>query len=275
MGGVVMLTEQRHAVILQALKQNGIVHTAALAEQMQVSFETVRKDLQYLGEKGLLTRVHGGAVPAGENTAGNAAGGMMGSIAMQAAEYIPFPERNSLHQAEKTAIAEKAVEFIREGESIALDYGSTSMHLAMSLARHFTSLTIVTNSVQNAMLLIKNPGFTVILTGGVLQHDEYSLVNDFTSILTSLHIDTFFLTVSGIDPVIGCTDQRLSEVTIQKQMRQAATRTVVLADSSKFGESSLIRICALSEVDAVISDPGVSREMQLKITDAGTRLILA
>lgn len=98
---------------------------------------------------------------------------------------------------------------VEEGHVMALDYGSTSQVLAQALAARFQRLTVVTNSIQNALLLADKPGFTVILTGGVLSRDEHTLVNDFpTGILDYVHVDILFLTVTGIDPMAGFTDQR-------------------------------------------------------------------
>ena len=104
--------------------------------------------------------------------------------------------------------------------------------MALVLKERFRNLTVVTNSIQNALMLAENPGITIILTGGILNRDEYTLVNEFSSTLESIHIDIMFMTVTGIDPVIGCTDQRLSEIRIQNQMHRSATRTIVLAPPS-------------------------------------------
>ena len=260
-----MLTEERHAKILQLLDQNGIVDNAGLVRQFGVSSETVRKDLQLLEGRKKLKRIHGGAVPV------TGAQPVPGAVR----EYVPFSKRDLMNQAEKAKIAEKATEYVREEQSIALDYGSTSRQMARALCRKFRSLTVLTNSVQNAMILSEQPGFTVILTGGILQRDEYSLVNDFSSMLNHLHIDLLFLSVSGIDPVIGCTDQRMTEVTVQNQLRLAAGKTIVLADSSKFGKASLVKICSLKEVQAIITDDGLPEDMQQKISATGVNLVIA
>ncbi len=124
-------------------------------------------------------------------------------------------------------------------------------------------------------MLAENPGITIILTGGILNRDEYTLVNEFSSTLESIHIDIMFMTVTGIDPVIGCTDQRLSEIRIQNQMHRSATRTIVLADSTKFGKASLLKICPFEEVDTIVTDSGISPQMESRIRGAGAKLIIA
>lgn len=84
-----------------------------------------------------------------------------------------------------------------------------------------------------------------------------------------------FMTATGIDPVIGCTDQRLGEIRIQNKMRAIASKTIVLADSSKFGRASLVRICGVEEVDVIITDSSISHDMEQKIRKTGTRLLIA
>lgn len=259
-----MLLNQRCLEIMELLEEKGTVHTAELVQKMGVSSETVRKNLEYLDKQGKLTRVHGGAVRKITDRNANIPVG-----------YISLQQRDAQNREQKRQIAEKGAEMVREGQVVALDFGSTSQVMAGVLKERFQSLTVITNSVQNALLLADNPGFTVILTGGVLNRDEYTLVNDFSSILNNLHIDMMFMTATGIDPVIGCTDQRLGEIRIQNRMREIASKTVVLADSSKFGKASLVKICGVDEVDAIITDSNISHVMAEKIRNAGTRLLIA
>lgn len=258
-----MLANQRYVKILELLEQDGIVHTAGLVKLMGVSSETVRKDLEYLDTQGKLCRVHGGAVPADRGKAPDISGG-----------YISLQMRNSQHLTQKEAITKKAAELVEERQVIALDYGSTSQIMALVLRERFRQLTVVTNSIQNALLLADNPGITIILMGGVLNRDELTLVNEFSPLLENIHIDVMFMTVTGIDPEVGCTDQRLSEIRIQSQLHKMSTRTIVLADSSKFGKASLLKICSIDEVDAIVTDTGLPHEMERRFCERGAKLIL-
>ena len=264
-----MLAQQRHALILDLLNKNGIVHTADLVKRMGVSSETIRKDVAFLEQGGHLTRVHGGAVPADNAKSVKASGRQEAS-----GEYISFQIRNTQHMEQKAAITNYAASMIKERQVVALDYGSTSQMMAEALKKQFKSLTVITNSIQNALILSDCPDFTIILTGGILSKEELTLVNDFTQFLDFLHIDILFMTVTGVDPVIGFTDQRFSEAKIQNQMRQAASRTVVLADSSKFGKSSLVKICALKDVDTIITDSGLPASTEQAIRLAGPELVI-
>lgn len=259
-----MLAKQRYDKILEILEKDRIVHTAELVKLMSVSSETVRKDLKYLDNQKRLSKVHGGAVPLDAEKAPEISGG-----------YISFQIRNSQNLEQKAAITAKAATLVTEGQVIALDYGSTSQMMALVLKEQFSSLSVVTNSIQNALILAENPGITIILTGGILNRDEYTLVNDFSSTLENIHIDIMFMTVTGIAPEIGCTDQRLSEIRIQNQMHRCASRTIVLADSSKFGKASLLKICPFNEVDTIVTDSGISPQMENQIRQTGSRLIIA
>lgn len=257
-----MLQQQRHDIILSILAENGTVHTADLVKRMDVSSETIRKDLDYLEKAGQLTRVHGGAMPASDRDSAINPG------------YITLSTRKTQNVEQKKAIVQYALSMIEENQVIALDYGSTSQLMAAALKGRFQKLSIITNSIQNALLLSDVPGFTIILVGGVLNKDEYTIVNPMFSLEDSLHIDTYFMSASGIDPVIGCTDLGFSEANVQNQMRHAARRTVVYADSSKFGRASLVRVCPIEEVDCIITDRGLSEEQKNAFMERGANLII-
>lgn len=259
-----MLAQQRYTLILNLLAQNGIVHTADLVSRLNVSSETIRKDLDYLGREGRLTRVHGGAVPITVSEPST----------HKQPEYSSLQLRNTQHMEQKAAITRYAVSLVRENQVVALDYGSTSYMMAQALKESFDQLTIVTNSIQNALLLGDSPNFTVILTGGILNNKEYTLVDTVSPLLNQLHIDTFFMTVSGIDPKVGCTDLGFSEANMQNWMRNASSHTIVLADSSKFGKASLVKVCAIDDVDLIVTDAGLSDEMREKFSSTGANLKL-
>ena len=259
-----MLARQRHDKILKLLETRGRVHTAELVDLMDVSSETIRKDLELLDSQGKLTRVHGGAVPLSREDQKNGLAG-----------YVPLKTRSGQNLEQKAAIARRAVQMVEEGQSVALDYGSTSQIMAMALRDSFSQLTVITNSIQNALLLADNPGITVILLGGILNRDELTLVDAFSTVLDNFHIDIMFMSVTGIDPDVGLTDQRLSEMRIQNKMHRLAGRTVVLADSSKFGRTSLLKICSVQDVDAIITDSGLDAGMRVRFGALGANLIIA
>ena len=258
-----MLARERHKLILELLKRDGTVRTADLVETMEVSSETVRKDLDHLEQAGQLERVHGGAIPVSKRP-----------VAEPMEEYVSLEARNTQHMGEKASIVSYAASLVKENQVVALDYGSTSLLMARELARRFRSLTVITNSVRNALALVRCPDFTVILVGGVLNKEELSLGYDFSAMLENLHVDVLFMSVSGVHPTVGLTDQRFSEARLQNQMRRSASKTIVLADSSKFGRASLVKLCALQEVGAIVTDSGLDPAMEKAVRSTGVELIV-
>lgn len=259
-----MLAEQRYMKIIEKLNNDGIVKTSELKNEFNTSSETIRKDLEYLEQAGHLNRVHGGAIA---NTSNKE---------KQNENFVSFNIRQNQNTVVKHSIAITATNFIKEGQSIALDSGTTSFEVAKVLKDKFKKLTIVTNSLMNAMELAKNPGFTVIATGGVLTADEHSFVSDFaTLILDKINIDTMFLTTCGVSLENGITDQRMDEVKIHNKMMQASKQIIVLADNSKFEEVSLIKVCNLSDIDVIVTDEKINKDLLQIYRDKGYNLVIS
>lgn len=258
-----MLALERHNLILDLLKKNGSVRTSDLAAAMSVSSETIRKDLDYLEQNGQLERVHGGAISIPQKL-----------VAEPVETHVSLDARNTQHMEEKAAIVSYAAGMVKEKQVVALDYGSTSFLMAKELTKRFQSLTVITNSIRNALALVRCPGFTVILVGGILNKEELSLGNDFSVMLDGLHIDILFMSAGGIHPTVGLTDQGFGEARVQNKMRQLSSRTVVLADSGKFGKASLVKICSLQDVNTIITDTSLDPTMEKAVRETGVELIM-
>lgn len=239
-----MLAEQRYREILGLLKENGSVRAAELKKKLNVSSETVRRDLEYLEVQGLLRRARGGA--------------FLNESGIQARSptwYTPFEIRERERARSKREIAEFAVTFIKDGQSIALDSGTTAYALARALKGRFKSLTVVTNSMAIVGELADAPEITLIVTGGVYRKEEDALVSDIACLIFSkLNIDLFFMTTCGISVERGVTYQRMDEVLVQEKMLKASSRTVVIADSSKLGANSLVKMCDVDRISMIITD---------------------
>lgn len=242
--------------------------TAELVREFSASSETIRKDLEYLHRQGLLTRVHGGAVSLADIG--------VNICRPSASNYVSFEKRHEQNLEYKHNIALKAAELITEGQSIALDSGTTSYEIAVVVKKRFQNLTIVTNSLKNILELIQNPCLTVIATGGIVTADEYSFVSDLASlVLERLHVDMFFLTSCGVSPTAGVTDQRVAEVLVHNKMRSIAQKTIVVADSTKFGATSLVKVCGLAEVDTFITDNELDSKFAENFRKLGHKIITA
>lgn len=251
-----MLAEERRTKILELLHRDGSVRSSALARELEVSSETVRKDLDHLSLSGQLVRVHGGAL---------ALGSLPGAF-----RYRSYREREADNLDAKKAIAAEAAALVEEGQSIGLDSGTSTLFLAHALTKRFQRLTIVTNSLKNALVLAESSGFNVLVTGGQLMGDESSLVSDLAfPLVDAINLDILFLTASGITSST-LTDQRMAEILVQNRMRLRSRRSVALLDGTKFGRTAPFKICDTRDIDLVVTDISADPLRVREIAECGT-----
>lgn len=258
-----MLAEQRYQAILNILDRDGSVKSTDLCEILDISRETVRRDLEELNAQGLIRRIHGGAMRIQPQQAVDS-------------PYTAFADRKKTNLQAKEAIAKAAVQHIRDGQAIALDSGTTSVALAREIKNRFRSLTVVTNSLAVARVLANSPSVTLLMTGGVYRADEDAFVSDYaTLIFSKLNVDLFFLTVSGVSVERGVTYQRMDEILVQNAMLAAAEKVIVIADSSKLGTNSLVTMCGIEQVSAIITDSSAPAQQVEAFRSAGVNVILS
>ncbi|MBM6854819.1 DeoR/GlpR transcriptional regulator [Mediterraneibacter glycyrrhizinilyticus] len=258
-----MLAEQRYKEISEILEREGSVKTVTLCGILGTSRETVRRDLETMEERNMLKRIHGGAM-------------RMEPAEEAAAQYTSFNKRKEEHPVYKEIIAREAARFIREGQSVALDSGTTSLALAKVIRRKFRNLTVVTNSFAVADELRGAKGISLVLTGGLYKADEDAFVSDIATLIFSrINIDVFFLTTCGISVERGITYQRMDEIQVQNSMMEAAAETIVIADSSKLGVNSLVRMCGVEEISRLITDSGITKRQADDFKAAGVRVTVA
>ena len=258
-----MLAEQRYKEISEILEREGSVKTVTLCGILGTSRETVRRDLETMEERKMLRRIHGGAMRVEPEEEA-------------ASQYTSFDKRKEECSAYKEMIAEEAARFIREGQSVALDSGTTSLALAKVIRRKFRNLTVVTNSFAVADELRGAKGISLVVTGGLYKADEDAFVSDMaTLIFDRINIDVFFLTTCGISVERGITYQRMDEIQVQNKMMEAAEETIVIADSSKLGVNSLVRMCGVEEVSRLITDSGITKRQIDDFEAAGVRVTVA
>lgn len=254
-----MLVEQRYQKILDLMKADGSVRVSELKKKLDVSPETIRRDLETMESQGLIRRARGGAFLNEEVLEESSY-----------AQYIPFGLRGQSHMEDKHEIAEFALKFIKEGQSIALDSGTTAFALAKAIKNRFKSLTVITNSMAVVNELADAKGVTVIVTGGVFRPEEAAFVSDIAALIFSkLSIDTFFLTTCGISVDRGITYQRMDEILVQEKMMEASDRTIVIADSSKLGVNSLVKMCDISKIAMIITDSSAEESQIIPFQKAG------
>ena len=185
---------------------------------------------------------------------------------------IPSPRKASRNAAEKAYIAEKAVSFIKESDTIFLDGGSTVLELAKMLER-FHDLTVVTNSLMAASALMER-NFRLILVGGEFRSLSRTLVGPLTAkILDGMNISKAFLGTIGFDPEKGISTTDTNEAYTKELVMKRADHVFVLADSSKLGVSSFVFSGDISDIDTLISDPGIPQNILKKLKTQNIEVI--
>ncbi len=258
--GVAVLARERHDLIVDRVRTEGSVRVRELADLMGVSDMTIRRDLDALTARGLIDKVHGGAVRLVERTT-----------------HEPgFEAKRNRQKAEKNAIARAAAELVRPGISIGLNGGTTTWALAALLV-DVPELTVVTNSPSAASIFhrAERADLTVVLTGGVRTPSDALVGPIATSGLKSLSVDLLFLGVHGIDPQFGFSTPNLAEAETNRVFCDQARSLVVLADHTKWGNRGLSTIAPLTAADTLVSDTDLPADAIECCHDAGVEVRLA
>jgi DeoR family transcriptional regulator, aga operon transcriptional repressor len=249
-----MRTGQRKREILRRLYLTGYVEAKELAAALDVDGSTIRRDFDALARDGRLQRTHGGA------------------RAMPGAIDVPYVVKRGENLDAKQAVATFASRLVQDGDSVLLDSGSTTYQLALALASH-RNLTMVTNDLLIGQTVADYPGVRLLVTGGELLAFTYTLVGErAVAFVEDLRVDWTFLGADAIDIGSGITNTNTLEIPLKRAMLAATRTSVVLADSSKFGQHALIRVAGIDEIDRIISDDG----LEVSVAQSyGARLELA
>ena len=228
-----MLAAQRRQLILQAVRSGRGAGVVELAHRFDVSEMTVRRDLAQLADQGMLTRVHGGAVTTRDEP--------------------PFAEIAVERLDEKERIGRAAAELVRDGQTIMVDIGTTTLQLARHLRDR--ELTVITSNLAVLEELLPCEGIELVSLGGVVRRNYRSLVGVLAEdALRQLSADVAFLGASGIRRDLAVMDTTMVEVPIKRGMIAASERVVLLADAEKFSMGGVVRICGAEELDVVVTD---------------------
>lgn len=237
-----MLAAERRQRILVELRRRGVVSLRELAASLGASEATLRRDLGALAAEGMLRRTHGGAMATG---------------GLEVASQEPtFRAKASLALEEKAAIARSAFGLVQAGEAIALGAGTTTLALAGLLAG-IKPLTVVTNSILAAQVLVASPGIEVIMTAGCLRPETYALVGPLAEeSVARLRASTLFLSGNGLTAQRGLTTPDLLAASMDRALVRLAQRVVVLVDRTKVGVETLCQTVSPQEIDQLITDCG-------------------
>jgi DeoR family transcriptional regulator, fructose operon transcriptional repressor len=250
--------EERQARIVAVARADGRVEVTRLAAELDVTPETVRRDLTALERQGLLRRVHGGAIP------------------IERLGFEPaVGTRAEVLTAEKDRIARVALTLLPEEGSILLDAGTTTARLAEALPRD-RELTIVTNALDIAVTLAHRPNLTVLALGGRVRSRTLAAVDAWAlDALRDTFVDVAFLGTNGISAERGLTTPDPTEAAVKRAMIGAARRSVVLGDRTKVGADHLIRFGDLDQIDTFVTDSGLDLELAGELEATGLRVVRA
>lgn len=253
-----MYATERQQEILRRARESGRVGVKELAEMLDVTPETVRRDLTLLERRGLLRRMHGGAIP-------------VERLGIEPA----VSDREGRMAGEKERIAKAALDEVPDGGAIILDAGTTTIRLAEALPPD-RELIVVTHALPVASLLATRPNITLHVLGGMVRGRTLAGVGPWAlRALQDIHADVAFLGTNGITAERGLTTPDLAEAGVKRALVAAARRTVVLTDHTKFGRVDFAQVAPLSEIDTVITDSELEPELVDEIESAGPRVVRA
>lgn len=252
----VLPSERRQNIVNEIIRRHTVT-IVDLARQFGVSEMTIRRDLHELEKTGLIESVHGGAKSA--------------SISPFELSYA---QREMMEADAKRAIGQAAAALVQENDVIALDGSTTTLQVARNLIDR-EGLTVYTNGIKVATELAHRPGIRIILTGGELYH-SVSLVGLFArSIFEKIRVDKLFLSVTGITEELGLSGPSDVDADVKAAMIAAASQVILVADYTKFGRKSYVRVAPLSAIHVVVTDEKCPSDY-LRLLDAmGIRTIVA
>lgn len=250
--------EERHRYILEQLKMIGYVKVVDLAEQLDVSAATIRKDLTLLENKNLLHRTHGSA-----------------SLLRSNVIDLPVQEKSSLNADKKRAIARAANALIQDGDSILLTSGSTIETFAKFLSPKGI-LNVVTPSIRVGVYLSEKEGLNIMMLGGQLVVKSLSVRDSYTEEgLKYVRCNKAFFSCDGFDFDGGVTTAFVAEAKVTDSMLNVASEVILLADSTKLGKNGFGKICDIARVDTLITDEGIPRSVKRRFEEEGVKVIIA
>lgn len=249
-----MTLSERHKAILESLRNSGSVDVGVLSQQLKVSAVTIRKDLDMLEEKKLLYRTHGGAI-----------------IADPYITTRKVSEKEKLHPELKRRIGQRAIELLSPQDALIIASGTTVQAFARCIPN--MKMTVITSAMNVVMELLDKPDIEIIQLGGIIRHSSASVVSEYAiRMLDNFACNKLFLGVDGIDPEYGLSTTHLQEASLNRMMIHSATKTIVLADSSKFGRRGFSKICDMSDIDHVITDSGTPAKMLDAMAEQGVKV---
>lgn len=255
-----LFAEERRGQILQILEEKSKIVVPELCGLFDVSPATIRSDLRDLESEGKLKRTHGGAIALNKTTF-----------------ELDSNKKEVEHIEEKQQIAQRAAQLVEDGDTIALDTGTTTLEFAKCLV-HKKNLTVVTNDLKIAAFLEANSESHILIIGGVLRRGFHCSMGPMAvADLANINVDKVFMATNAISPQRGFTTPSLEQAEVKKALMRVASEIIMLAESSKIGKVTFIKFADLFEVDKLVTDSNINKRMQstLKQINESLEVVIA
>jgi DeoR/GlpR family transcriptional regulator of sugar metabolism len=248
-----MRESERRSALVEHLRADGRASVSQLASTLEVTPSTIRRDLQRLAHEGRLVRTYGGAA---------------------ISETLPRVSRADPYQATKRAMARAAAGLVTDGSTIAIGSGTTALAFAREIAGR--QLTVITNALDVATVLLDHEGIELIVLGGVVRPRMHSMLGHLAELAaTELRADTLFMGIGAIGVDQGLMNDSVPEILIDRALRRMARTVVVLADSSKFDQTAPGFVFGLDEVRILVTDDGARPEALAAVRRRGVEVVVA
>jgi DeoR/GlpR family transcriptional regulator of sugar metabolism len=249
-----MLREERLQIILKMLETDQRVSSVQLAEILNVSDDTIRRDLNELDENGLLKKVHGGAIP-------------------KSPSPYKLTERINISHEEKIVLAQKAQQFFKDGQVIILDNGSTNMEVARLISPDLKA-TVFTTSIPIAQILCEHPNIELFMLGGrVFKDAQNTYGTEVIDLLSKIRADIFLLGVCGMHHQIGVTMPDWGESVVKRKMVDVSAKTIALVTADKLNTAENYVVCSCQQIDVMLTDDTIPKSQLLDYQDLGVEIL--
>ncbi|KOY82924.1 DeoR/GlpR transcriptional regulator [Lysinibacillus macroides] len=251
-----MLPQERQHEIMEQLQKKHIVKIADISKILNVTRETIRKDLYELEARGLVHKIHGGAII---NKANN---------------ETSYVHRKIINEVEKRSIAKQAAQFVEDGDILYIDYGTTTLFFTQEILKK-KGLTVVTNSLPVANELMAHSMFDVIVIGGHLRKNEKSLSGPIACRgIEKINVDKGFFSIGAVDIDAGYTNIHVGETEISRLMLKHSHRKFLMADYSKFNKVARNKVAAIEEIEVLITDVKTNQTILAQIEGKNTIIVV-
>jgi DeoR family glycerol-3-phosphate regulon repressor len=232
-----MTPNPRQALLLDEVRAKGAVSVEALADQFDVTLQTVRRDVKLLSDAGLLARFHGGV-----------------RVPSSTTENIAYRQRQLLNESAKQAIARTVAAAVPHGCSLIINIGTTTEAIARELLHH-KGLRVITNNLNVAAILSDNPECEVIVAGGVVRSRDRGIIGEVTvDFMQQFKVDIGLIGISGIEADGTLRDYDYREVKVARAIIEHSREVWVAADHSKFNRPAMVELARFDQIDTLFTD---------------------